>query len=243
MATNASVICKFSDGSVLMFRNAVTLGTATEVKSDNSGTLNQAGDISFGQIAQGRILTHAAVKIQKDNGADGAFGFAPIIGVGGNIISCIQGGGTLSAGLPRLKKPVRVETGQKILVMAQAVTDAAKFASLSVYTASGKYEVFQVLAVDGTATAMTSYVGGNTIGEALAGEKILCYMATYPASYGLADNTITDGLNALYVEDSKGQTKALMYTAQGTGQTDLVQWVEDSFMVAQNDTLTVKANI
>ena len=243
MATNASVICKFSDGSVIMFRNAVTLGTATEVKSDASGTLNQAGDLSFGQIAQGRMLTHAGVKVQKDNGSDGAFGFAPIIGVGGNVIAALQGGGTLAGGLPALKRPIRVETGQKILVMAQAVTDAAKVASLTVYTASGKTEIFSVTAVDETATAMTSYVGSNTIGEALAGERIVCYMATYPASFGLADNTILNGLNALYVEDSKGQCKALMFTAQGTGQTELVQWVEDSFSIAQNDTLSVRAII
>jgi len=243
MATNASVICKFSDGSVVYFRNAVTIGTATEVKSDDSGTLNQAGGISFGQIAQGRMLTHAAVKIQKDNGSDGAFSFAPIIGVGGNIVAALQGGGTLAGGLPALKKPLRVETGQKIMVMAQAISDAAKIAALTVYTASGKTEIFSVLAVDATTTSMVSYVGSNTVGEALANETVICYMATYPASYGLADNTITDGLNALFLEDSKGQCKSLMYTAQGSGQTSLVPWVNETFKIEQNDTLSVKANI
>jgi hypothetical protein len=48
--------------------------------------------------------------------------------------------------LPKLKKPVRMQTGVKINVFAQLVGDAVQYASLAVYCASGKYEIFQGLA-------------------------------------------------------------------------------------------------
>jgi len=116
MAANASIICKFSDGTVGYLRNAITLDAATEVKTDNSGLLNIAGDLSVGQAFQGKTLTHASVKIQNDSATSGAFGYASIIGVDGSIIGAIQGGGTQTSGLPRLKKPVRMQTGVKINV-------------------------------------------------------------------------------------------------------------------------------
>ena len=163
MATNASVILKFSDGTVGYLRNAVTLDAATEVKTDNSGLLNQAGDLSVGQAFQGKTLTHAAVKIQTDSATSGAFGYASIIGISGNIIGAIEGGGQATAGLPRLKRPVRMQTGVKINVFAQALADAVQYASLAVYCASGKVEIFQGLAVDATNVSMTSVISGSTI--------------------------------------------------------------------------------
>lgn len=243
MATNASVILKFSDGTVGYLRNAVTLDAATEVKTDNSGLLNQAGDLSVGQAFQGKTLTHAAVKVQTDSATSGAFGYASIIGVSGNIIGAIEGGGQATSGLPRLKRPVRMQTGVKINVFAQALQDAVQYASLAVYCASGKVEIFQGLAVDATNVSMTSVISGSTIGEALVNQQVVCYYATYPASNGLADTGVTDGVNALFVEDAQGQLKAMMYTGQGLGNPDQIQFIEDSFPVRQNDTLTLRANV
>jgi len=116
MASNASVILKFSDGTVGYLRNAVTLDSATEVKTDASGLLNQAPALSVGQAFQGKTLTHAAVKIQTDSATTGAFGYASIVGVSGNIIGAIPGSGTNGQGLPRLKRPVPMMTGVKINV-------------------------------------------------------------------------------------------------------------------------------
>lgn len=243
MASNASVICKFSDGTVGYLRNAVTLDAATEVKTDNSGLLNIAGGLSVGQAFQGKTLTHAAVKVQTDSATSGAFGYASIIGVDGSIIGAIQGGGTQTSGLPRLKKPIRMQTGVKINVFAQAVGDAVQYASLAVYCASGKFEIFQGLAVDATNVSMTSVIGGATIGEALAGQTVVCYYATYSSTNGLADTGVADGINALFCEDAQGQLKAMMYPGQGLGNPDQIPWVEDSFKIMQNDTLTVRANV
>ena len=110
MATNASIICKFSNGTIGYLRNAITLDTATEVKTDASGLVNQAGNLSVGQAFQGLTMTHAAVKIQTDSAVSGAFGYASVIGVGGNVIGAIQGGGTHAQGLPKLKRAIPMMT-------------------------------------------------------------------------------------------------------------------------------------
>ena len=243
MATNASAICKFSDGTVGYLRNAITLDSATEVKTDASGLVNQAGGLSVGQAFQGKTLTHAAVKIQTDSATTGAFGYASIIGVAGNIIGAIQGSGTNGAGLPRLKRPVPMMTGVKINVFAQTVADAVQYASCAMYCASGKVEIFQGLAVDATDVSMVSVVSGSTLGEALVNQTVVCYYTTYPATNGLADTGVADGVNALFAEDAQGQLKAMMYTTKGNSDPDMVTFVEDSFRVLQNDTLTLRANV
>ena len=58
------------------------------------------------------------------------------------------------------------------------------------------------MAVDATDVSMTSVVGGLTLGEAAQGERVVCYYATYPATNGLADTGVADGVNALFAEDS-----------------------------------------
>ena len=243
MASNASVICKFSDGTIGYLRNAVTLDTATEVKTDASGLLNIAGDLSVGQAFQGKTLTHAAVKVQTDSATSGAFGYASIIGVSGNIIGAIQGGGTQSTGLPRLKRPVRMTTGVKINVFAQAVADAVQYATLAVYCASGKVDIFTGLGVDATDVSMTSVVGGLTLGESLSNQQVVCYYSCYSSTNGVADTGIVDGVNALFAEDASGQLKAMIFPCQGLGNPMQVPWIEDSFRVMQNDTLTLRANV
>lgn len=242
MATTASIICKFSDGTIGYLRSTITLDAASEVKTDNSGLLNIAGDLSIGQAFQNKTLIAASVKIQTDSATTGAFGYASIVGVGGNVIGVIQGSGSSGAGLPKLKKPVRMTTGVKINVFAQTITDAVQYASLAVYYASGRADVFQGLAVDATNVSMTSVVGGLTLGEAGQGERVVCYYCTYPATNGVAD-TGSDGINAIFAEDSSGQLKAMMYAAKGNMDGEVVEFVEDSFMIAQNDTLTLRANV
>ena len=247
MASNASVICKFSDGSYSYLRSVITLDQASEVKTDNSGILNIAGDLQLGQANQNKILTHAAAKIQTDSSADGCFGYAALYGLQGEIVVPIQGAGTLAGGLPALAKPVQMMTGMTVKVFAQARADAVQYASLAVVCRSGKTDIFQGLGVDNTAVSMTNVVGGKTIGEALVGEEIVQYYATYSASNGLADTGVSsgDGINALYAESSTGQLKGMFYTTTGggAGQEQMVPYIPCSIIVQQNDSLTVTANV
>ena len=244
MATNASAICKFSDGSILYLRNAVTLDAAqgTELLTDASGLVNQAGGLSLGQAAQNKVMTHCSIKVQTDTAESGAFGFGAVIGVSGNVIGAVQGGGTKISELPALKSPIVMRTGVKLNVMAQAVGDAVQIASLTVYCQSGKVDIFTGTAVDATDVSMTSIISGSTLGEALVNEVGVCTMATYPATNGLADTGITDGVNALFAEDAQGQLKAMFYTQKGN-DSEIVPWVNQTFRIVQNDTLTCRANV
>lgn len=243
MATNASAICKFSDGTISYLRNVVTLDAKTELLTDSSGLVNQAGGLSVGQANQGKTMTHCQIKVQTDSATTGTFSYGVVIGVGGNVIGAIQGGSTQTAGLARLKRPIRMQTGVKIEVFAQAMADAVQYGSLAVYCASGKVDVFQGLAVDDTDVAMTSIISGSTIGESLVNQTVVCYYATYPATNGLADTGIADGVSAFFLEDAQGQLKAMMFASGGFAYNQPVQWVEDSFRVVQNDTLTIRANV
>ena len=62
MATNASVILKFSDGTITYLRNDLTLDTLTEIKTDNSGILNIAGNLSAGQANQNKVCNSCSSK-------------------------------------------------------------------------------------------------------------------------------------------------------------------------------------
>ena len=243
MATNASAICKFSDGTISYLRSVITLDANSELKTDASGLVNQAGDLSVGQANQGKTLTHCSIKIQNDSNTTGAFGYGQVLGVGGNTIGIIQGGGTQSTGLPALKRPIRMMTGVKINVFAQSVGDAVQYGSLAVYCASGKVDIFQGLGSDGADVPMLSVVSGSTLGEALVNERVVCYYATYAATNGLADTGVVDGVSAFFAEDAQGQLKSMMFAAQGIGNPMQVPFVEDTFTVRQNDTLTIRANV
>ena len=242
MATNASAICKFSDGTISFLRNVVTLDAATELLTDASGNLNQAGGLSVGQANQGKLLTHCSIKVQTDNATSGAFSYGQIVGVGGNTIGAIVGGGTQATGLHQLKRPVRMMTGVKINVFCQAVADEVQYASAALYCASGKVDIFQGLAISDQDVPMVSIVSGSTLGESLVNERVVCYYATYPATNGLSEADTDDGVSAFFAEDAQGQLKAMMFAAIGTGTPQQVPFIEDVFTVRQNDTLTVRAD-
>jgi hypothetical protein len=182
-----------------------------------------------------KTLTHAGVKVQTDSNNTGAFGYASVVGVGGEIIGALQGTGSAGAGLPRLKRPIRCTTGQKLFVFAQAIADAVQYGSLAVYYASVvKSNVFQGLAVDATDVSMTSVVGGSnlTLGEALAGRACGLLLQQHTQHLMVvADTGVADGVNAFFAEDSSnGQLKSMMYAGKGNpGRMILVQLVEDSF--------------
>ena len=242
MATNASVILKFSDGTISYLRNAITLDTFTEVKTDASGLVNQAGDISAGQANQGKLLIAAAVKVSTDDATTGLFCAASVVGVSGNIIGLIQGSGAAASGLPMLKRPVRMMTGVKVNVLAQSIGTGVQIGSCAVYCASGKVDIFTGVAIASTDVPLLSVISGSTIGEALVGERVICTYQTYGGTNGVASDGIANGVNAFFVEDAQGQLKAMMYAEYGTGQ-EMVKFVDQQFNVVQNDTFTLRANI
>jgi len=242
MATNVSVILQMSDGTVSYLRNDVTMGTLTEVKTDASGILNIAGGLSAGQALQNKVVVAAAAKVQSDDATTGCFGHCAFYSPQGNIISLVQGGGNMDSGLPALKRPVKLTTGVTVKVLAQVGETAnLKIGSMAVQCASGKSDIFFGTAVDATAVAMLNK-DGNTIGEALSGERAVMTYQTYATTNGVAQIGVADGINAFYVENSSGQLKYMAYPALGRDTQSLVPFIPCNFLIDQNDTLTITAN-
>jgi|TARA_R110000824_G_scaffold237307_2_gene426089 hypothetical protein len=244
MASNISVFLRFSDGTFGSLRTTVTesstaFGQYTEITTEG-GDLNQTAAISAGQAFNGQTVTHAFALCATDSATTACFVGAYFEDTNGSIMVPIQGGGQHMSGLPMLKKPIRLMTGVVVKAALQDTADAVQIATLSVYCANGKSDVFAALGVDDTPTAMLN-PQGKTIGQALDGQTISCAMATYGATNGLDDND--GGVNALYIENAAGVLKAMYPTAKGVGGNSPVPYITYPVSIVQNDTLTVTASL
>lgn len=244
MATNISVLVKFSDNSFTYLRNAVSEDTLTEITTDASGLLNITGGLSVGQSNQGKMATHALAKVQTDSATTGALAGAGLYDPQGTFICPIQGGGSAVSGLPKLVKPVRMVTGVKIQAQWQAIADAVQIGSIVVYCQSGKCDWFTATAVDDQDVAFTNK-DGSSFGAALAGQTVVGAYSTYSAEKGLADTGVADGVNAFFIESAAGTLK-MMYSPSLGGGTSVdrpTPFVMSSYKVDQNDTATCRANV
>ena len=242
MASNISILLKFSDGTMTYLRDTVTLDTLTEIQTDASGILNITGDVSVGQAYVGKTATHALAKVVTDSASSGAFCYAAFYGPDGTVLCPIQGGGYRVTGLPKLAKPVQMTTGTVCKGQMQTQSDAVQIGSLAVYCASGKCDIFFGLAVDDTNVSMLN-AQGSSYGQSLAGETVVGAYATYGATYGLADTGVADGIGGFFVESSTGQLKMLYSPGVAAADAEPMEYIPGTHRVDQNDTLTVRANV
>ena len=244
MASNISVFLRFSDGTFGSLRSTVTesssaFGQYSEITTEG-GDLNQTSGVAVGQAFNGKTCTHAFAKCATDDATSASFVSAYFENTDGSIAVPIQGGGQLQTGMPALKKPMKMATGVVCKAALQDAADAVQIATLAVYCASGKTDIFAALAVDDTPTAMVN-PQGKTIGQALDGQTISCAYATYAATNGLDDND--GGVNALYIENAQGTLKAMYPTTRGNSGAGPVPYISYPVKIVQNDTLTVTASL
>jgi len=241
MATHIAVLVGFSDGSFTFLRDDVTAETLTEIQTDASGILNLTANVSVGVANQGKVATQAMAKVQTDGATTGSLMYCAFYDAQGSVLCPIQGGGANCTKLPNVIKPVRMQSGVVVKAEWQVQSAAIQHASLAVYTAGGKCDIFSVLAVDGVATEMKNAQGAGW-GESLAGQTVIGAYATYSATNGLADTGVADGIDAFYVESSSGQLLGMFPPEKGQGHVP-TPWIYQTIRVNQNDVLTVTANI
>lgn len=243
MATAIYAFGQFSDGTFASFDNAnVTAETSTEILTGGTG-LNQASGNSMGQQFEGKVLVAMSILVQTDDDTTGAFIYGYITAPSGQVVSIVRGGDYQGQPIRPLCQPILMQNGMKLFAAYDVKQDAVAQASLAVYCASGRSEVFTIKAVNNTKTPMVSVVSGSSIGESLAGETILKYYATYPSSKGL--NDMQNGNSAFYVESADGQLK-YMFPPQAGNETDGGVDLGDCLVpvtIQQNDTLSVMASI
>ena len=251
MATAIYAFAQFSDGTFGSFANAsVTAETATEIQTGGVG-INQASGVSLGQAFSGKVLVACSVLVQADDAQNGAFSYAYILGPTGEMLCPIQGGDYSGIGLPRLKRHVRCVPGVKLFAAWDEAGDAVSLASMACYTASGKSAIFSVKAVDATKTSMVDVLTGGTVGQSLAGERIVCSYQTYPATKGLNDNQA--GNSGFYIESSDGALKLMISPVTGNGAganggnytQGSSAWAEYpvAIPIGQNDSMSVMAGL
>ena len=253
MATAIYAFGQFSDGTFGSFANAnVTVETTTEIQTGGVG-INQASGVSIGQAFAGKTLVACSLQVQTDDAVSGAFSYGYLLGPTGEMLCPVQGGNHNGVGLPRLKRPVRMSPGVKLFAAFDTVSDAVSLASMAVYCANGKSAIFAVKAVDAVKTPMVDVLTGATIGQSLAGQRIVCTYQTYPAGKGLNDNQA--GNSGFYVESSDGALKLMISpttagstsNAGGTGNYTggNTPWVEYpvAIPIGQNDSLSVMAGL
>lgn len=241
MATHIAILVGFSDGSFTFLRDDVTEDTLTEIQTDASGLLNITANISVGVANQGKTAISAMAKVQTDSATTGAWGYGAFYDAQGAVLCPIQGGGASCTGLPKLVKPVRMQSGVVVKAYWQGQADAVQQASVAVYTSSGKCDIFSATAVDDTDVSMVN-AQGATWGESLAGQTVLGGYATYAATNGLADTGVADGIDAFFVESSSGQLLGMYAPEKGQGHVP-GPYIPQTIRVSQNDTLTCRANV
>ena len=255
MATAVYGYAQFSDGTFGSFANAnVTDETVTEIQTGGTG-INQVSGVSIGQAFSGKTCVALSLQVQGDDAITGSFCFGYLLSPQGQMLCPVQGGTYTGVGLPKLKRPVMMSPGVKLFAMSDTSADAVSQASMAVYTTSGKSAIFTVKAVDATKTAMVDTLTGATVGQSLAGERIVCSYQTYAGSKGVNDNQA--GNSGYYIEGADGQLK-LMIPPVGAGSSTNSNagasgnylggnspWVDYAVAIpiGQNDTLSVMAGL
>jgi len=254
MATAIYAFGQFSDGTFGSFANAaVTAETATEIQTGGVG-INQASGVSLGQAFAGKTLVSLSCLVQTDDAITSAFSYGYILGPTGEMLCPVQGTNFTGVGLPRLKRPVQCVPGVKLFAAFDVSGDAVSLASMACYTSSGKSAIFAVKAVDAVKTSMVDVLTGATIGQSLAGQRIVCSYQGYPANKGLNDNQA--GNSGFYIESSDGALKLMISPsvvggagasagAAGDYTQGSLPWVEYAVAIpiGQNDTLSCMAGL
>jgi hypothetical protein len=241
MASDIYAFVKFSDGSVAsLVADGATAKTATECVTGGTG-LNQVAGVSIGQAYSGRTAVAALVSCQLDAtvGSTHSLCYAYFQSPQGVIMSIANGGGNQVSGFQKLAKPVLMQTGVTFVAAYQTAVDGPSQCSVAVVCASGKCDVFTVLGVADTKTAMTNK-DGSTIGQALAGEVLMKVYATSNSTKGLNEDGA--GVSAFFIESAEGQLKHMLPPANGGASNHPLPWIEGfGTRIEQNDTLSVTA--
>jgi hypothetical protein len=238
MTNSIQVVVQCASGRTMSFGvTDVTDNTLTTLVTQGVG-LNQTSAIDLGNALPGETIVRAYGTVTAATTASitVSYNFGYIENSDGSIALPIEGGGCLSGDMPSVCRPLRVTVGMLLKAQLNVATATSKSASLVAYCASGKTAVFNVTAVADTKTEMVDVITGGTIGQSLAGQRIIKSYATFSNLYGLNDDQ--GGNNFYFMENAQGQLKGTFFPvlANGYGQ---VKMVDSGIPVLQNDSLSV----
>ncbi len=238
MANIVQVSARMASGRIAsLYDSSVSDNTTTAVNTGGTG-LSQTPSLSLGQAYPDETITHIGAVVE--GGGSSAFNIAYIEGGNGQCkyVIPISGGGT--GEMPQCLFPVKLDVGDicKVRVCTSDATEVD--ACVGVVYSDRSTAVFQVYAVADTKTELTNLIQGTTTwGQTAPGKVATHYYATFNNSNGMNDDG--GGNNFLYVEDSSGQLKGVMYPqiCRNTAYPGPTEWTKIPIPVAQNDSLFV----
>ena len=238
MAHGIQTIVQCASGRVMSFGNVdLTDNTTTTLVTQGIG-LNQTAGIDLGNALVGETVVSAFSTVTSATTGSPvvAYNFGYIENPDGSIAVPIEGGGPLSSGMEKLCRPIRITVGMLLKVRLNVASATSKSATLVAYCASGKTAVLNVTAVADTKTEMVDVITGGTIGQSLAGQRIIKTYATFSNIYGLNDDQ--GGNNFYFMENAQGQLKGAFFPGL-LSQYGKVDMVDSGIPVLQNDSLSV----
>jgi hypothetical protein len=218
-------------------KSSATSGSIEELTSGGANT-NQVSGVSFGQLLDGEVVTHAVATITAAGASYANYDLGFITSQSGEVAAIIQGG--QSSGLfPALHEPLKVSTG--MLLKAQSTTAATTVveASLGVYYSDGSAACFQATGSDAANAAFTDVISGSTWGQTGAGKVAVAYYCTLGNT-----NTVNEdgnGNNFGYFLDAQGTMKGGFTPAQtaAAGGQGFSWYNYAPVMIDQNDTANI----
>ncbi len=163
-------------GELVSLQGTVTDGTETELQT--SGTVGAGGGISatsLGTYANGKSITHFIQPVSASGQVQYAY-----LARRGEILRCIEIGGSEQMNEPVSIQPVQLQAGDSIRVLTGAATADIRQVNYNVICNDGTNAIFTAQPGTGTSgsTSLTHILSGQGLGESLTGRRVISHYAT-----------------------------------------------------------------
>jgi hypothetical protein len=163
-------------GELVSLQATATDGTESELQT--SGTVGAGGGItatSIGTYANGKILTHFIQPVAASGQVQYAY-----LARRGEILRCIEIGGTEQMNRPVAIPPVQLQAGDSIRILTGAATADIRQVNYNVVCNDGTNAIFTAQPTTGTSgsVSLTHILSGQGLGESLTGRRIVSHYAT-----------------------------------------------------------------
>jgi hypothetical protein len=163
-------------GELVSLQATATDGTESELQT--SGTVGAGGGISatsIGTYANGKSITHFIQPVSASGQVQYAY-----LARRGEILRCIEIGGSEQMNGPVAIPPVQLQAGDSIRIMTGAATADVRQVNYNVVCNDGTNAIFTAQPSTGTSgsVSLTHILSGQGLGESLTGRRIVSHYAT-----------------------------------------------------------------
>jgi len=163
-------------GELVSLQATATDGTESELQT--SGTVGAGGGIaatSLGTYANGKTITHFIQPVSASGQVQYAY-----LARRGEILRCIEIGGSEQMNEPVAIPPVQLQAGDSIRILTGAATADIRQVNYNVVCNDGTNAIFTAQPTTGTSgsVSLTHILSGQGLGESLTNRQIVSHYAT-----------------------------------------------------------------